>query len=119
MLFQPCDIPLTCVSRWSAMICLNAFHVDRMKLLRPAPDMHQGIIEKNQHLSENVRGKAVMDVGAKRSMFSILTAEIGAGMAHAFEPAKSPCGILGRNIEKTPSRIEINKLWDMYTLGVP
>jgi len=36
------------------MICLNAFHVDKKKLRWPALDMHQGIIEKNRDLSENV-----------------------------------------------------------------
>jgi hypothetical protein len=46
--------------------------------------------EEPQSLRE-CRGKAVMDVGAKQSIFAILTAEIGVGIAHAFEPAKSTC----------------------------
>lgn len=47
--------------------------------------MYQGIVEKDQYLAENVKGKVVMDVDVNQGMFSILAVEMPVRVARAFD----------------------------------
>ena len=58
------------------MIYLNAFQVDKKESFWPVLEMYQGIVEKDQYLAENVKGKAVMDIDVNQGMFSILAVEM-------------------------------------------
>ena len=69
------------------MIYLNAFQVDRKESFWPVLEMYQGIVEKDQYLAENVKGKVVMDVDVNQGMFSILAVEMPVRVVRALEPA--------------------------------
>jgi hypothetical protein len=69
------------------VIYLNAFQVDGKESCRPELEMYQGIVEKDQYLAENVKGKVVMDVDVNQGMSSILAVEMPVRAVHAFEAA--------------------------------
>jgi len=69
------------------MTYLNAFQVDRKESFWPVLEMYQRIVEKDQYLAENVKGKVVMNIDVNQGMFSILAVEMPVRVVCAFEPA--------------------------------
>lgn len=81
----------------------NKRSLEWLKTDKESAELYSGIVEQNEYgvTEELLRNKTVIDVGANRGIFSILSASLGASQVFSYEPVSETFNILKDNINKS------------------